>query len=89
MRLDLLGVRSGQGIQLEYAEVQFELDNSRHGAYISKLINDAVKKKSRVVLSKFITQQSTLTTKYLTLHRQYFCKVGGCGLNLQYYTPSF
>lgn len=36
----------GQRIQLRYTpEVQFELDNSiEHGAYISKLINDAVKK---------------------------------------------
>lgn len=35
----------GHRIQLRYTpEVQFELDNSiEHGAYISKLINDAVK----------------------------------------------
>jgi len=36
----------GHRIQLRYTpEVQFELDNSiEHGAYISKLINDTVKK---------------------------------------------
>lgn len=35
----------GHRIQLRYTpEIQFELDNSiEHGAYISKLINDAVK----------------------------------------------
>lgn len=35
----------GHRIQLRYTpEVQFELDNSiEHGAYISKLINDAIK----------------------------------------------